>query len=938
MPRPLTFNDAWFKDGRRLGLGLPAPDALSDDGGFVEYDKTKPKAWLEGGEVLPRSHLHAKPDLPLKRVTAREANRRVAAVEAEKDGLVRHAREHLSTVRQALETYSPRGSGAPASATGGAALGTRPQNPSGSPLSPAYAAAAAAFWSTDEDADAPRHPPNCDCHACTGRASRRATAVHTLGHYGDFMSYNADRLHRALADPSSALALIGATAPAAGYSHDYPSGGAAGHAMSPAADPYYSPYPYVHGLGVGRSRTAAGAPAGHGRAAAEGDAETTDEEAEEHRLPAYVLRRYSEASGVREKTLGKVVKAIAAEQGFGGAGRNGGGATGGGSRVAAASRGGAPPSLQSVFGEDPLLAKLVVGAELGPDAAKYGGGRRTTMSERVLAAVRQRVAEQAEQATWRDVDPDDDSDASSEVDAAANPARRRRPSAGGAVATRREADARRATAARSHSAVLRRARSASVGGMSLPGGAAPTVGAYSRGLGRSVSSALVRRMTGAGSGDVRAAAVPDPRRVSVAATLHASAGGAAGTGGSFGGFAAPATARSTAAARPRRVTALSDSSEDETARRATDAGRGMAAQRQRVTEAMAHTLRSLGGAPPPESTGGARRSAAGAHASGGGSGSGWYLTEALAPRVTAAAAARPRAVVVDSDSEPEAVASPDYGPSEGWSPEPGGLSPSQRLRLSDVWAERNARSRGGAPAGPRTMSPAGVAATARLAAATAGRRGTMAASADAASHQEPATPRGSAASSSRRRLTFEDEVAAGSPRGSTASRRRSGAAVSYGRLAYGAGDDADGEATLGSIPAAARRRSAVLGAAIKAASLGGDSLTRDEVRLLAALAASGGGGGGSAFESPARAMRATWAPVAAPATPTASGGGGGYVGGAGGPMGMLAARISAPVHSGLFGGGGAAGRASGGGGGLSLGGKESWAQRAFDRVSQAGAR
>ncbi|KAG2429343.1 hypothetical protein HXX76_011109 [Chlamydomonas incerta] len=781
-------------ESRKLSnLGADALAGLLDDDATRPdpYTANKSKAYFAGGE-LPPSHLHSPCADPVRRLAGRAATKAVSRHEQEKSGLVGYAQERLATVRASLEAYGSGGLAAAAAAGGGTA----------SPRS----VAGAAFSSADSSPEhahpyAQPHAANCGCASCGARASHRAAAVDTLGHYGDFMAMHTERLHRALAEPNALhLAQRSGSLPhAAAQQHEalltgtYSGDGGGRYAGSYAASPAsYAAHGYDYDPGAEEAREQ------HAYGTEE-EEEEEEEDGEQRRLPAYVLRRYSEVAGVREKTLGRVANALAVAAGMGGKrGAQARAASVGRQRVLAASQGGVPPTLREVWGEDPRLAGLVAAAELGPGAAASArAGPKGTLSQRVLEALKQRVGDAAERAAMREVDPDDDS-APSDPDEAAT-----QLDAAGTPRARREVDARRVAKVRRHSAVLTGVRAASAGGAGSGASAAPAreVAAYGRGLSRSLHSALVTRMTSAGGAAATAAAspsprpaaasgagtaVPHPRRVSIAATLRASAGGAAAASPSPRATAG----RSGNSLSRRRATAVSDDdSENEFARRVTDVGAGMAEQRRRVTQAMAHTLRSLGGAPPnaaPEalsarSAGGATAAASTGGFGRGGSSAGWYLTDVLAG-----------AAAGDVESE-----GPDAAAPEGDTPVQ--LSPSQRLPLSQVWARRNSQSRGGAPAGPReaaTPVSGGGAGDARSPRLTQQQRRTTAAASAA-----------SAMDSSRRRLTFEDELYAPSSPG--------------------------GHPTSAS------------------------SLSREDARLLAAMRSAAG-------DQQRLGMRATWAPVGSP--------------------------------------------------------------------------
>ena len=736
-------------ESRKLSnLGADAlAAALSDEGTRPDpYTANKSKAYFAGGE-LPPSHLHSPSADPVRRLAGRAATKAVSRHEQEKSGLVGYAQDRLATVRASLEAF---GSGSLAAGTGAAGGAASPRSVTG--------AAFSSPGSSPEHAHpyAQPHAANCGCASCGARASHRAAAVDTLAHYGDFMAMHTERLHRALAEPNAMhLAQRSGSLPHPHHPQQHQldevdaallagaySGGryTAGSYTAPPAG--YNAYSYEYGQGEREEE----------QEEREGTEEDSDGEAQ--RLPAYVLRRYSEVAGVREKTLGRVANALAVAGGMGGKrGAKARAASVGRQRVLAASQGGVPPTLKEVWGEDPRLAGLVAGAELGPSVvASARAGPKGTLSQRVLEALKQRVGDAADRAAMREVDPDDDSAPSDPDEAAAE------LDAAGMPRARRDIDARRVAKVRRHSAVLTGVRAASAGGAGSGGSAAPAreVAAYGRGLSRSLHSALVTRMTSAGGAAATAAAspsprpaaasnasaaVPNPRRVSIAATLRASAGGAAAAAASSPRAAA---GRSGNSLSRRRTTAVSDDdSENEFARRLTDVGAGMAEQRRRVTQAMAHTLRSLGGAAPnaaPEalsarSSGGAAVSTGGR----GGSSAGWYLTEVLAG-----------AAAGDAHSE-----GPDGAVPEGDTPVQ--LSPSQRLPLSQVWARRNSQSRGGAPAGPREAAApvsAGGASDMRSPRQAQQQRRTTAAASTASSM-----------GSSRRRLTFEDELYAPSSPG-----------------------------------------------------------------------------------------------------------------------------------------------------------------------------
>ncbi|KAG2437547.1 hypothetical protein HYH02_011189 [Chlamydomonas schloesseri] len=883
--RPITYEEAWVMESRKLSnLGANALEAaLGDDGTRPDpYTANKSKTYFAGGE-LPASHLHSPSADPVRRLAGRAATKAVSRHEAEKSGLVGYAQGRLATVRASLEAY---GSGSLAAAAGAGGI-TSPRSVTGAPFSSADSSPEHAHpygyhtttANNNNNLHQP-HPANCGCASCGARASHRAAAVDTLAHHGDFMAMHTERLHRALAEPNALhLAQRSGSLPPQHHHQQQQHEAEAALLAGAYSGRYAGSYP-VSPAGYGYAQDGDWQ-AEEARGEEQSGSTEEDSDGEQQRLPAYVLRRYSEVAGVREKTLGRVAHALAVEAGMGGKrGAAARAASAGRQRVLAASQGGVPPTLKEVWGEDPRLAGLVAGAELGPGvAASARAGPRGTLSQRVLEALKQRVGDAADRAAMREVDPDDDSAPSDPDEAAAE------ADAGGTPRARRDIDARRVAKVRRHSAVLTDVRAASAGGAGSGASAAPAreVAAYGRGLSRSLHSALVTRMTSAGSAAATAAAcpsprpttargagaaVPNPRRVSIAATLRASAGGAAAA-------AAARSPRATAgrsgnSLSRRRATAVSDDdSENEFARRVTDVGAGMAEQRRRVTDAMAHTLRSLGGAAPsaaPEaltarSAGGAAAASTGGGRTGGGSSAGWYLTEVLAGGAAAG----------DEESE-----GPDAAVPEGGTPVQ--LSPSQRLPLSQVWARRNSQSRGGAPAGPR-QSATPVSA--------GGAGGDLRSPRQTQSQQQRRTTAAassvSAMDSSRRRLTFEDEVypPPPSPGGYTAANA---------------------------------------------------SLSREDARLLAAMRSAAG-------DQQRLGMRATWAPVGSPSA-------GGAVAAAA-AMDALATRISVPAaglggSTGASSGGADVVVGAGAGAGAaskSFGGaKESWAQRVFERVSQPGGR
>eukprot|EP00198_Chlamydomonas_reinhardtii_P007279 XP_001696615.1 predicted protein [Chlamydomonas reinhardtii] len=409
--RPTTYEEAWVMESRKLSnLGADAlAAALSDEGTRPDpYTANKSKAYFAGGE-LPPSHLHSPSADPVRRLAGRAATKAVSRHEQEKSGLVGYAQDRLATVRASLEAF---GSGSLAAGTGAAGGAASPRSVTG--------AAFSSPGSSPEHAHpyAQPHAANCGCASCGARASHRAAAVDTLAHYGDFMAMHTERLHRALAEPNAMhLAQRSGSLPHPHHPQQHQldevdaallagaySGGryTAGSYTAPPAG--YNAYSYEYGQGEREEE----------QEEREGTEEDSDGEAQ--RLPAYVLRRYSEVAGVREKTLGRVANALAVAGGMGGKrGAKARAASVGRQRVLAASQGGVPPTL-----------------------------KEGTLSQRVLEALKQRVGDAADRAAMREVDPDDDSAPSDPDEAAAE------LDAAGMPRARRDIDARRVAKAMAH--------------------------------------------------------------------------------------------------------------------------------------------------------------------------------------------------------------------------------------------------------------------------------------------------------------------------------------------------------------------------------------------------------------------------------------------------------------------------------------------------------
>lgn len=591
MPRPLTFEETWAREGHRITAGPPRPmvaplDVLRDgsdeeDGAYTRRALTQ---YLEGGAAAPSNHIYDYIEPPCRRMASRAAGEFCTRHDKEKRALVGHARRHAGTLCKALDTCTPA-SAAPlggSSSSRDAASSPRMQDTVRRPLAAAAGAAGAAQHTI---------VTSCACDACVQRSEDLADAMGVMSHYGHIMATQGRRLHHALAaGPDAALDLAAA--------------------------------------GGGRSYAYAAGPKGAGGEGV-GSAGSSDVE-ESERLPAYVMQRYSRASGVRERTLGRVAGAIASS---GRRETSGGGGGGGASRAG-------PTPLDQLDG-DPRLARMVAAMEVGEDVA----GRRAPLSARVLAEVSRRVGEAAERSALREVDPDDSGEG-------------------------QEEDARRALRRRSHGAVARLARSANNAAASAA--SSPRQRAMASAMATSPRRRVSVSAGGAGGG------MPAARHVQI--KLEAELDAAAATG-------APASAHSRSSFRRSRASqsaggaaegahragqapaAFSDSSEDDYARRVANSSSN--SRRRRTAEAISRTLHGLAEA---VAAAGARPSSAA------GSSQQQYLTHLMTPR------SRSQSEAASWDAgTPTATA-----PGSNDEPLP---SASGRVLLADAWAHHTPQGR-----------------------------------------------------------------------------------------------------------------------------------------------------------------------------------------------------------------------------------------------------
>ncbi len=872
MPRPLSYEQHWLNYGRRgLSAGevfFGGDDEADEASSALSYERDELSSYLAGRRVAPVNYVHEQAEQPVHRVSKRAAQRQLAKHVAVKANLVAFARGHLTTVADALLPFTTQ------SAPNSAAPSPRPAATCSPPSAGQRQSRLAPWGSSDDDADegtsfaansVRSHPATCTCLACVERSIRRSVAANDLGNYGDFLAANSERLHRAMAQqggrgPPSVRS-------AADSHHAFPP--ATWHylqAPSDDASGYYQ-VSVSNGRSSATPTTVGDNGKGHtpGRhqdeADEDGELESDEEcvdEDEEH-LPRYVLQRYSQLSNLRGKTLSRAVRALAAEFARP-------------VHARAASKAGGPVALAAVA--DPRVALAVTVAEMGE---RLPGGKRRPLSARLAEGLRDVLDGARQQRVGRAADPDDDSD-------------------------EQEEGARAAARRRAHAAVLQEVRSASAVGAGVQGvGSSKGIGRAHEAAGAGAGSALATRMSTGG------AAVPKPGAAKVGLSSMGRAK-AVNAGGKEEGYAARA--------------ALSDSSEDEFSRRVTDAGAGMAQQRQRVTEAMSHTLRSLGGAPPvrvpvvvvedsdedqdqrehvtarassrskalrlsrsaattPRSPGRQANRSTGGSAVGTGS-SGWFLTRELKGGSDGSSEEDVRRAAGGRDAAPRG----------------------QQEALADAWEQRARRalSLGGVLVRPASASP-------RMQ-KTAGVAGAAAAAQTPLQQQQMRSMAGGKGSrgGAARQLTFAGDASSSSA-ASTAV---------YGSDVTSAAD-------------AARLRSEVAAARTRALSLGPEALSYDEVRLL-----SGAGAvhptPGSPGAAARAAMRATWAPVSEEDYARMAL--------ALGHMGSLTSRISAPPDrppSARGGQGTGGGRGVGAASPQGDGGKGQWAQRAFGHVSGGGA-
>lgn len=841
-------------------------DEADEASSALSYERDELSSYLAGHRVAPVNYVPEEAEQPVYRVSKRAAQRQLAKHVAVKANLVAFARGHLTTVTDALIPFATQ------SAPNSAAPSPRPAA-TFSPVSAGRRPSRLAPWgSSDDEADEGAssaasirsHPATCTCLACVDRSIRRSVAANDLGSYGDFLAANSERLHRAMGQQAGSGPP--SVRSAADSHHAFPP--APWHylqAPSDDASGYYQ-VSVSNGRSNGTPTTVGGNGNGHtsGRHQDEADGDSgpeTGEDVDDDEDEEHLPRYVLQRYSQLSNLRGKTLsRAVRALA----------------AEVArpaharAASKPSGPVALHAVA--DPRVALAVTVAEMGE---RLPGGKRRPLSARLAEGLRDVLDGARQQRAGRAADPDDDSD-------------------------EQEEGARTAARRRAHAAVLQEVRSAS--GMGAGGQGVSS----SKGSGRGhevagAGSALATRMSTAG------AAVPKPGAAKV---VRSPMGGLkAGGAGKEEGYAARA--------------ALSDSSEDEFSRRVTDAGPGMAQQRQRVTEAMSHTLRGLGVAPPvrvppvvvedsDEDQGQHEHMTARAPST----------ARSQALRLSRSAAATPRSAgrhatsstggsAVGTGSSGWFLTRELKGGSDGSSGEDvrraaGGRDVAHRGQqeaLADAWEERASRalSLGGvlvrrATTSPRMQKTAGVAGVA------------AAAQSPLQQHQEGSMAGGkSSRGGVARQLKFAGDASSSSA-ASTAV---------YGNDVTPAAD-------------AAQRRSEVAAAQTRALRLGPEALSYDEVRLLSGAGAvhSTPGSPGAAVRA---AMRATWAPV--------SGEDYARMALALGHMGSLTARISAPPDRPPSARGG---QGAGGGRGVvaacSQGdvGKGQWAQRAFGHVSGGG--